>query len=205
MIEQLIIGGIAFGRNMIGILLRPYETYRRLVERGTLWELLYIGILLAAYFSLAALVKTASFRPYLLTRQFIVLAAGAAGGFGVAVGSLWLGGRLAGGKGKLSALALAWGYTLVPTTLWFLATSLLYLLFPPPRTARPQGVTYSLLYLVFSTALLFWKAILAYLTLRFGLRLDLGRILVAAAVTLPALTGYSFLMYRWGVFKVPFL
>lgn len=205
MLEQLIVSAVEFGRNLIGIATRPYETYRRMVARGTLWELVWLGAALAAYFALASLVKTASFRPFILTRQFLVLAAGAAGGYLVAVGSLWLVGRWAGGKGKLSNLMLAWAYTLVPTAAWFLTTSILYVILPPPRTARPQGITYSLLYLVFSITLLWWKAILAYLTLRFSLKLDLTKILVVLMVCLPVLAGYGLLMYRWGVFRVPFL
>jgi hypothetical protein len=114
-------------------------------------------------------------------------------------------GRLLGGVGNLSTLAVLWGYTLLPTTFWFLATSLLYLILPPPRTDSAAGVAFSIVYLVFSSMLLAWKVTLGYLTLRFGLKLDLARIcgvIVAAAVVWGL---YSLFMYRLGIFRIPFL
>lgn len=201
----LVLGGVAFGRHFLGIITHPYATYRRLVEKGSWWELVYIGLLLAFYFALASLIKTAAFRPFLLTKHFAVLAAGAAGSYLVVVTTWWLLMRLLRVQGQWRTLAVAWGYTLVPTVVWFLATSILYLLLPPPRTTRLEGVIFSILYLVFSAMLFYWKLTLAYLTLRFGMRLDLVRILAVWGVTLPVLATYSFLMYRWGIFKVPFL
>lgn len=205
MVDQLLLSGVQFSRTIIGIVTRPYETYRRIVDHGSVWELPYIAAVLAGYFALASLIKTAVFRPFLLTKQFIVLAVAAGATFIFAVVLLWVAGRLVGGKGKLTGVGIAWAYTLVPTTVWFLVTSLLYVLLPPPRTERWQGITFSLLYLVFSVTLFFWKGMLAYLTLRFGLRLDLGKILLVTAVIAPLVGVYSFAMYRFGIFKVPFI
>ena len=149
--------------------------------------------------------RTAAFRPFLLTKQFILLAGGATAGFALSVLVFWTIGRLVGGRGSIAALALAWAYTLVPTTVWFLATSLLYVLLPPPRTTSVLGITFSIVFLIFSITLFWWKLTLAYLTLRFGLKLDLAKILVVAAFSLPILAAYSVGMYRMGIFKVPFL
>ncbi len=205
MVDHLLIAGVSFCRNIIGLVVRPYETYRRIVDRGSLWELVYIGAMLAAYFALASIVKTAAFRPFLLTKQFVLLSAGAALGYLIAVAMLSLISRLFGGRGGATSLALTWAYTLVPTTAWFLATSLLYVVLPPPRTERALGVAFSTLYLVFSATLFYWKVILGYLTLRFGMKLDLPRIVAVWGLTAPVLAAYSWLMYRWGIFKVPFL
>lgn len=204
-IDAVLAGGVSFGRNLLGIIFRPYETYRRIADRGSLWELVYLGVLLAIYFAISSVVKTASFRPFLLTKQFVVLALAVGMSFVFTVIVLYGIARTVGGKGRLRALAIAWAYTLIPTLVWFLTTSLLYVLLPPPRTARPLGIIYSLLYLVFSATLFFWKMTLAYLTLRFGMRLDLARILLVAVILLPLLGVYSWLMYQWGIFKVPFL
>lgn len=201
----LLLSGLAFGRNLVGIVSRPYETYRRIADRANPGELFYLGGLLSVYFGISSLVKTASFRPFLLTKEFMVLVLAAGVSFAFTVIVLYGSARVVGGKGKLLTLAVAWAYTLIPTLIWFLTTSLLYVLLPPPRTARPLGIVYSLLYLIFSATLFWWKAILAYLVLRFSMRLDLVKILAVTAVALPILTGYSFLMYRWGIFKVPFL
>ena len=204
-LTSLLVGGVFFGRSSLGIMTKPYETYRRIVDRANLGELFWLAALLACYFALASLVRTAAFRPFLLTKQFILLAGGATAGFALSVLVFWTIGRLVGGRGSIAALALAWAYTLVPTTVWFLATSLLYVLLPPPRTTSVLGITFSIVFLIFSITLFWWKLTLAYLTLRFGLKLDLAKILVVAAFSLPILAAYSVGMYRMGIFKVPFL
>ncbi len=204
-IDAVLAGGVSFGRNLLGIIFRPYETYRRIVDRANPWELLYLGVLLAVYFATSSVVKTVSFRPFLLTKQLVVLALAVSMSFVFTVTVLYSIARAVGGKGRFRALAIAWAYTLIPTLVWFLTTSLLYVLLPPPRTARPLGIIYSLLYLVFSATLFFWKMTLGYLALRFSLRLDLVKILLVVAITLPLLALYSLMMYRWGIFKVPFL
>lgn len=202
---NLLTGGIMFVQTFIGIVFRPYETYRRLVARRSLWELVYLAGILAGYFALASVVKTSAFRPFLLTRQFVVLAAGAAATYLGVIGILWVTGKKLGGKGTLAGIAVAWGYTLIPTLVWFFTTSLLYVFLPPPRTASAPGVIFSIVYLIFSATLFWWKLILAYLTLRFGLRLDLQRIFVIVLVAIPIVSVYSVLMYRLGIFRVPFL
>lgn len=179
---------IVFGRSVVGIATRPYETYRRIVERGSLWELACITVLVSLY-CFSARIQVA---PVVLT-------------YLVTVGLFWWIGNMMGAKGRLSGFMLGWGYTLIPTLMWFLGTNLLYVLVPPPRTTSPQGIVFSVLYLLFSATLLFWKVILAYLSLRFGLKLDLAKISLVAAFVLPILGIYSVLMYRWGIFRIPFL
>lgn len=203
--EKAISVTISFGRTIIGLLTRPYETYRRIEREGNLWELLGIGILLSIYFACAALVKTASFRPFLLTRQFVVLATAVVATYILTVSLFWAVGKLVGAKGNLRGLLLGWGYTLIPTLTWFLSTSLLYVLLPPPRTTSLNGLAFSALYLLFSSTLLFWKVILGYLALRFGLKLDLAKISLICVIVLPLLGVYSVVMYRLGIFRVPFI
>ncbi len=202
---SLVLWGIAFSRNFIGLLTRPYETSRRIVDHGKPGELIFVAIVLACYFALASLVRVASFRPFLLTREFIELVFATSTTYGLAVLLFWSAGQLVGAHGKQKGLAIMWGYTLIPTLVWFLATSLLYVILPPPRTTSTQGVVFSLLFLLFSGVLFFWKATLAYLTLRFGLRLSLTKILIVLAVSLPVLGAYSIGMYRIGIFRIPFL
>lgn len=201
----LIVALVDFGRNIIGLVTRPYETCRRIVEKANLLELVYVGAVLALYFVLASLVKVASFRPFLLTRQFFVLAGAAGVTYCLVVAIFWGIGRLVGASGKLRGLAVLWGYSLIPTVIWFFVTSVLYVLLPPPRTTSIRGVIFSVLFLVFSITLFLWKTTIAYLSLRFGLRLGLGKILVVLAGALPILGLYSYSMYRVGIFKIPFL
>lgn len=204
-LSGLIIDGVTFGRTLLGLASRPYETYRRIVAHGRSGEFFYIGLLLSLYFALASVVKIASFRPFLLTQQFIVLAAGAASGIFCAALSIVGSGRLFGKRAAVKPVLLAWSYTLVPTVTWFLATSLLYVLLPPPRTTSVPGILFSLLFLVFSVTLLWWKVTLSYLTLRFGLKLTLVQAIVVGVCSAPGMAAWAYAMYKLGIFKVPFL
>lgn len=205
LLDDMLVAGVTWLRTTVGLVTRPYETYRRIIDRGHGFELLYIGAMGALYFAVASIVKQPSFRPYFLTKQFLALAGTAGVSFFIIATTLFVLGSVVGGKGKFSRFLLAWGYTLVPTILWFLSTSILYVLLPPPRTTRTLGIVFSIVYLVFSATLFFWKIVLGYLSLRFGLRLDLGKITVVAAISVPIFALYSIAMYKLGVFKVPFL
>jgi hypothetical protein len=205
-LSVLVSGGlVGFAQNAIGITLRPYDTYRRIAKTRNRWELLAIGGLLLAYFATASIVKTAAFRPYLLTKQFVVLGSGAASTYLFVSALLWAVGRRFGGVGEFTGFAIAWAYTLMPTVLWFWATSILYVVLPPPRTTSTQGVLFSLFYLGFSATLLYWKIILSYLALRFSLRMDLRQILLTVLVSSPAILLYGIFMYKMHIFKIPFI
>jgi len=205
MSDQLVVAIYSFGRNSIGLVTRPYETYRRIVNHGSLWEFVPLSILIASYLGVASFVKTAAFRPYMLTKQFVILALAVGMTFGLVVGLLWIVGRFVGGKGTLRGVLLGWAYTLIPTVCWFYLTSFLYMLLPPPRTTRPLGIIFSALFLLFSSVLFFWKIILSYLTVRFSLKLDLLRISIVFFIVIPIVVLYSIGMYRLGIFKIPFV
>jgi hypothetical protein len=203
--DALVVGCVTFFQNMIGIVTRPYETSRRIANTARITELPVLAVVLMTYFAVSSLVKTAAFRPYLLTKQFVVLCSGAGLLYLVAVFALWKASVIVGGKGGLRRIAVSWAYTLIPTVVWFLITSLLFVILPPPRTSSIQGIVFSILYLVFSITLLFWKIILAYLAIRFSMKLDLIRILGASVIASPFIVAVSICLYRFGIFRVPFL
>jgi hypothetical protein len=205
MIDHILIGMYAFTHSYIGIIVKPYETYRRIVKDGTLYELFPIGILLSLYFATNALVKAPAFRPFVLTRHFMKTSIAVVVTACFASFVLWTIGKAFGGKGEYKRFLLAWAYTLIPTLCWFLFASLLYICIPPPRTTLPSGIALSIVFLTVSSVLFFWKIILSYLALRFGMKLDLMRIFGILVVSLPIVGIYSFGMYRLGIFRVPFL
>jgi len=205
MINVCIIAFYSFVRSLIGIIVRPYETYRKIIHHGTLYELLPIGVLLSLYFAVNAVVKTAAFRPFTMTRHFVKTSVAAFVTACIVSIVLWGIGKVLGGKGEYRRFAVGWAYTLVPTVCWFFLTSLLYVVLPPPRTTNPTGIAFSLVFLTLSTILLFWKIILSYLALRFGLKLDLKRIFGILLISSPIFALYSVGMYRLGIFRVPFI
>jgi hypothetical protein len=204
-IDHLVIALYAFGRSLLGIVFRPYETYRRIVRDGSIWELVYLACVLMLYFAVAAAIKTSLFRPFLLTRHVVALGTVVAVTTLLVAGAIYVAGRMAGGNGGFRQFLVGWAYTLVPTVCWFLATSILYVLIPPPRTARPAGIAFSGLFLLFSVVMLLWKIILSYLAVRFGLRLSLSRILLTVLMAGPVVALYSYTMFRLGIFRVPFI
>lgn len=205
MLIVLLQSGLAFFRHFVGIIISPYETYRDIEKRGRTAEMVYIGLLVGLYFSLSSVVKIASFHPLLLSRYALVLFVSALTGFGLIVLTLTVAGRLLGRQVNMGRISLLWAYTLIPTVIWFLFTSLLYVAIPPPRTTQITGVLLSIVYLVVSAMIFWWKLTLSYLTLRFGLKIDFRKIFFVALVTLPVIFLWTYAMYTFGVFKVPFL
>lgn len=203
--DGFILGAYAFGRNLVGIAVRPYETCRRIAREGSAWELVFVAVVLSVYFAFASMVKTAAFRPYLLTKHFVILSLASAVSAFLVAGALWFASVLVGGAGSFKRFLIAWGYTLIPTVLWFLMTSVLYVVLPPPRTERLAGIAFSVLYIVMSTALLLWKIILAYLSVRFVMRLPLWRIVIAFAMAGPFIALYGAATYAMRIFRIPFL
>lgn len=205
LISLFIISIVTFVKHLVGIAHKPYETYRQITNNPKLFELLYIGLCCLVYFSFVSLIRIPEFRLYVLTREVVLLTLGALAGYMAMVVAMWSGGLLFGGKGTILRVAVSWGYTLIPTVLWFLVTSLLYIVFPPPRTESIRGVSFSLLYLVISSILLFWKIELYYLSLRFAMRMSLKGIIMTGILTIPVIIGYTIGMYKVGIFKVPFI
>ena len=197
MIDALLLGVVSFGRHAIGVVVRPYETYRHIAAKGTGGELASLGMLFILYVAAISLIMP--------SRQFVTFFPSALGGYLLSLAVFWLVGTLVGGSGRFLSVALGWGYTLLPTLVWFSVTSILYVVLPPPRTQHPAGIVFSIVYLAFSTMLFAWKLTLGYLTLRFGLKLDLPRIAVVGVVAIAAWSVYSIVMYRLGVFRIPFL
>lgn len=188
MTRSFAISGVVFGRALLGVAFRPYETYRRIIDRASSWELIYIAVFVSAYCFIARIQVI----PVIIT-------------YCVTVGLFWSAGKLLGATGRPLGFMVGWAYTLIPTLFWFWGTNLLYILVPPPRTTSPQGLILSIVYLLFCATLLFWKVTVSYLALRFGLRLDLGKITLVCAIVLPILGAYSVFMYRFGIFRIPFL
>lgn len=205
MFVELVQSGLAFFRHAVGIIFSPYETYRDIEKRGRVGEIIYIGLLVGLYFFLSSIVKIASFHPLLLSRFALVLFVAALTGYFLIVGLLMVVGRSLGQKVKMERISILWAYTLVPTVVWFLCTSLLYIFIPPPRTTNISGVALSIVYLVVSAMIFWWKLTLSYLALRFGLKLDFSKILIVVLVSVPILILWSYIMYILGIYKVPFL
>lgn len=191
-------------RNMWGLIHAPYQTYRTLVKENP-YQVFFIFFLVGAYYFVISPIRLHTFHPLLLTFNTIKLFTVSMITWSCVVAFFYLAGKAAKQKFATSSLILSWGYSLVPTLVWFITTSVFYVVLPPPRQETWPGRFFSILYLAFSLSLFFWKALLYYLTLRFGLKFDLSKIIGTSMVFLPMLMLYSLVMYRLGIFRVPFV
>lgn len=197
---------VLFLRHTIGSVQSPYETYRELSKGNHLLQVVPIFLLCISYFGWSSLVHHGvSAHPFYLTASFTKVLLGSLGTFGIVLLSLVVVGRLVGGIGGFRTIILPWTYSLLPTILWFFTTSGMTLLFPPPRTLSFLGQLFSFLFISFSIFLLFWKGILYYLTLRFGMKLDMGKIFLASLILFPLGALYALFMYQAGIFRIPFI
>lgn len=195
-----------FGRNVVGCINSPYITYRNLSKDATdIKQTLFFPVLIFVYFSFVSLLRLGISSPFLLTLNLnTLLASGFIGFFGMVL-LLFTLGRFLGGGGSLTAVYTLWSFSLIPTLIWFFFTSIMFIFLPPPRSLGFLGKFYSIFFLTLSISLFIWKTILYYLTLRFALKLDLFRIILITAIVVPAVAAYSLVMYRLGVFRIPFL
>lgn len=197
---------ILFGRNAVGCINKPYITYRKLAaEKSDPKQTIFIYVFVLAYFIFAALIRSGFRNPYILTVKFNSLVLGGFLGFLAIIALFVVLGKILSGKANLTSLFILWSYSLLPTLTWFSATSVLYLLLPPPRTLAIWGKAYSIFFVTFSLAVLFWKLILYYLTLRFGLRFGMGKIIITSIFTVSFIGFYSILMYQYRIFRIPFI
>lgn len=197
---------IVFGRNVVGCINSPYITYRKLSKDSTdIRQTLFFSILIVIYFSFASFLRLGLSSPFLLTLNLnILLFSGFIGFLGMIL-LIFILGLLFKRQGSLRSVYTLWSFSLLPTLTWFFFTSVMYVLLPPPRTPSFLGKIYSVFFIAFSLSLFIWKIILYYLTLRFSLRLDLFRAGAISAIIAPVIVVYSLIMYKLGVFRIPFI
>lgn len=195
-----------FVRNAVGSVQTPYETYRKLAKGDDLFQAIPLFLICISYFGWSSLVRFGlSSHPYQLSFSFGKLVIAASVTYILILFSLVFIARLVEGSGSYRSVFLPWTYSLLPTVLWFFTTSVMTLIFPPPRTESFLGLLFSFLFLSLSLFLFFWKGMLYYLTLRFGMKLDMGKIMIASLILLPLGALHAVVMYYLGIFKIPFI
>lgn len=97
------------------------------------------------------------------------------------------------------------GYSLLPTLIWFVTNSFLYIFFPPPQTSSFLGGSFSIVFFAFSLSLFAWKLILVFLALRFSAKVGFYRIIYFIILYLVWFLPYSIFLYQLKLFRVPFI
>ena len=197
---------LLFVKHVWGSVQHPYVTYRHLSKGEHKAQVIPLSLLILLYLVWVTVVRNGiTADPLVLSFNFLKLAGVVFATVFVVIYSFVFIGRMVGGTGSAKTVFLPWIYSLLPTLVWFFATSLLFFLFPPPRTLAFSGKLLSSVFLIFSWFLFFWKGILYYLTLRFGMKLDFFRIVLVSVIIFPLGLLYAVLLYKLGIFRIPFI
>ena len=192
--------------NILGLIMHPYKTMREIIREEDFWGVfIFLGLLPFWVLSLGILrggLKLGFFGGFLRLLQLLAVYFGS---YFLVVGLVWFWGLLFGGRGSFLGVLASWIYSYVPTVLWFGAAAFFYLILPPPRTTSLPGYLFSVFFVTVSLVLFWWKALLYYLIMRFGMKLTFWRILGASTFIFSIGFLYSFLMFRLGFFRVPFV
>lgn len=185
-------------RRFILLIFSPYKTMRKISKDKDYSQVFIIFILVFLYFKFIYYLRS---NPYPATIIFLIFI------FNFLVTTLffYILGKFSDQNIELSSFIFTFAYSLLPTIIWFVVSSILYLILPPPRTFSPQGLGFSIFYIAFSISLLAWKIILWYLSLRFSTRLGFYRITYMLFLFLLWVLPYSLLLYHFKIFRIPFI
>lgn len=192
-------------RNFGYLFIKPYKAMRHIAEHSHWGEVYIIFSLCYLYFAMAAAIRNQTIRPLIITSSAMVSFGFFIVTFIFVVYFFKFFSQQLSLKSKELSLATTFAYSLLPTLLWFYITSSLFLLLPPPRGEGPFGISLSFAFVVFSLALLAWRLILLYLSLRFATKASFGQIIFMILIFTACFLPYSYLMYFLGIFRVPFI
>ncbi|MGB9707142.1 MAG: hypothetical protein ACPL1D_00070 [Microgenomates group bacterium] len=188
-------------KNFFGLIFFPYKTLRRLSFEKDYYQSFFIFFLIFCYFKFVYFLKD---KPYPATFNFLVFFANF---FLTLLFFYYLSLILNKKRKDISFLSLffTFSYSLFPTLIWFGSVSFLYIILPPPRTTSTLGIFFSIFFLAYSFSLLAWKLILVFLSLRFSLKLNFYQIIYLLILYLLWFLPYSIILYRFKIFKIPFI
>lgn len=188
-------------RNFFGLIFSPYKTVRRLSFEDDYFQIFFIFFFVFCYFKFAYFLKN---KPYPATLTFLIFLVN----LFLTLEFFYRLGLIINKKRKdisFQNLFFTFSYSLLPTLFWFSSVSLLYIILPPPRTTSFLGISFSIFFLAFSLSLLAWKLILVFLSLRFSLKLNFYQIIYLLILYLIWFLPYSVILYRFRIFKIPFI
>ncbi len=108
-------------------------------------------------------------------------------------------------QNSLTTLITTWTFSLLPTLIWFFLTAILFILLPPPRTTSFLGTIFSLIYIIISLVLLWWKLTLIYLSIRFSLKTDFVMTMFLMIIYGVWFLPYTYALYFFSISRVPFI
>ena len=185
----------------VGLIFNPYKTMRKIsVEKDYYQPAFIIGIIFI-YFKFIYYLRDKIYPATLIYFLFII-------NILLTVIFFYLLSKLFSKNKKeisFSSFIFTFSYSLLPTLIWFLSTSILFIFLPPPRTFSILGKGFSIFFVAYSLSLLIWKLILAYLAIRFSSKQNFFKILTMVIYYLIWFIPYSIFLYQFKLFRIPFI
>lgn len=189
---------LIFLQRFIGLIITPYKTMRKISQDTDKAQVICIFILVYIYFFLMQRLKEYAYPSYVIFVIFFL-------NFLVTV--LFFRGmsRLLHGNAHVMKIVPTLAYGLIPTLIWFISNSILFVILPPPHSYTMYGKLFSIFFLSFSISLLIWKIMLFYLAVRFSTGMKFITICYIVLLYLCIFLPATFFMYQLQVFRVPFI
>lgn len=191
-------------RNFGYLVYAPYKTMRRISKNEDKGQIAIIFIIAIGYFIYAQIVRQRTLHPLVVSSYAIISITGFFVTFYLVTKFFHEIYKKISDVEYMSIVS-TFAYSLLPTFIWFFATSTLFYILPPPRTESFLGKGFSMTFVVFSTTLLFWRVVLLYLSLRFSTKQKFYRIAAGIGVFMLWFLPYSYLMYKLQIFRIPFI
>lgn len=204
---SIIASTILLFRNVFRVFKDPYTAMRDIAREKDMLQVVFVLVICCGYFAYAASIRHQTLNPFIVTTSAMASSIGFLATFGLSVAFLYVSGRMfhVSQKNVIRSLCSLSAYSLIPTLLWFYATSTLFLLLPPPRQLTAMGTFFSIVFVTYSLILLNWRFMLLYITIRFSLRTSFSTTMKIATLYLLLMMPYSMLLYKIGLFRVPFI
>ena len=185
----------------IGLIFNPYKTMRRVSEEKDYYQPAFITGIIFIYFKFVYYLRDKIYPATLIYFLFIINVL-------LTIIFFYLLSKLFSKNKKeitFSSFVFTFSYSLFPTIIWFLSTSILFIFLPPPRTFSILGKGFSIFFVAYSLSLLMWKIILIYLAIRFSAKQNFFRIFYMMTLYLSWFIPYSIFLYQFKLFRVPFI
>lgn len=194
-------------RNTFRLLYDPYKTMRSIAKENDYFQVGIILVICCGYFAYAASIRSKTIDPFTITPSALVAASAFVINFLLSVCLLYVFGRIFEVKQThlVRRLLHLSAYSLQPAFIWFMLTSTFFWLIPPPRHETPLGFLFSIFFIFYSLILLDLRIMMLYMTIRFALRTSFLNTVKIMATFLSLFLPYSLLLYKLGIFRVPFI
>ena len=171
---------------------------RKISLENDYYQLLVILGIIFVYFKFVYFLKNETYPATLIFLLFLL-------NFFLTITFFFLLSKLFNKESDWKSFLFTLSYAVLPTLIWFLSTSVLYIFLPPPRTFSLLGKTFSIIFTTYSLSLLIWKLILVYLAIRFSSKQNFFRIIYMIMFYLLWFIPYSIFLYYFKLFRIPFI